>query len=154
MTKGFKSILLLIVLSITACGGNRGENESSSKFSREDQIKLQKYYVAGEQLYTIYCNNCHEDGKGLAKLIPPLKDSDYFAEDSSKLICVIKYGLSGSISVNGIEYNQPMPANAKLTNLEIATLTTYIYKEFQNRDKLILPNEVNTVLEACAKGEE
>ena len=154
MTKLSIPIILLFVLSLTGCGGNSGESKSDSKFSREDQIKLQKYYVAGEQLYKLYCNNCHEDGKGLAKLIPPLKDSDYFEQDSSKLICVIKYGLSGSIFVNGIEYNQPMPANEKLTNLEISTLTTYIYKEFQNQDKLILPNEVNTILEACIEDQD
>lgn len=145
-------ILCIFISLLSACGGSSEQNKNGSNFTRADETKLQKYFVAGEQLYKIHCNNCHENGQGLAQLIPPLENSDYFASDSSKLICAIKFGLEGSITVNGVEYNQPMPANMKLTNLEIATLTTYIYKEFQNQEKLILPNTVNTILENCDPG--
>lgn len=145
-----KLLLPLLILFCAGCSGNTGENSHGEGFSSEDKLKLQKYYVAGEQLFQIHCNNCHQNGKGLARLIPPLQNSDYFSDDSSKLVCAIKFGLRGSITVNGTEYNQPMPANPRLTNLEIATLTTFIYKEFQNQDKLLLPDEINSILDNCS----
>lgn len=145
--------LLLLNLLIFSCGGSNRDNKKNTGSNR-DALKLQQYYILGEQLFKIHCNNCHKDGQGLAQLIPPLEDSDYFANDSSKLICAIKYGMAGSIRVNGIEYNQPMPSNLRLTNLEIATLTTYVYQEFQNQEMLILPNAVNAVLENCGQEKE
>ncbi len=151
-----KNTLFFLVSAVffLGCSGNSGENKSGSSFSSTDEIKLKKYYVSGQQLYKLHCNNCHDNGQGLAKLIPPLQDADYFADDSSKLICAIKFGLSGSIVVNGVEYNQPMPANLKLTNLEIAMLSAYVYKEFQNQDKLILPNEVDNILGNCVEADK
>jgi cytochrome c551 len=152
MTK-YTYFLLLLNLFILGCEGSHRDNKKNIG-SKRDALKLQQYYISGEQLFEIHCNNCHKDGQGLAQLIPPLEDSDYFANDSSKLICAIKYGMEGSITVNGTEYNQPMPSNMRLTNLEIATLTTYVYLEFQNQEMLILPNAVNAVLENCGQEKE
>ena len=93
-----------------------------------EQIKLSQYIVEGMTLYRNHCANCHAtDGSGLAHVIPPLKNSDYLMNLQDKhLACQIKTGMSDSILVNGILYYQPMPANEKLTALEIAELVTYV----------------------------
>lgn len=141
--------VLLSFWCFTACNQQDRGTEQSSLNDR-DQIKLQQYIVAGEILYQTNCSNCHkENGEGLARLIPPLSNSDYFSQDSTKLFCVMKYGLEGSIAVNGVEYNQPMPANLKLTNLELAELSAFIYHEFQGKEKLILPESVGKALTGC-----
>lgn len=134
---------------LTACDQQNSTAEQSSLNDR-DQIKLEQYIVAGEILYQNHCSNCHKtNGEGLARLIPPLNNADYFSRDSSKLLCVMKYGIEGSIKVNGIEYNQPMPANLKLTNLELAELSAFIYFKFQGKEKLFLPELVGQTLTSC-----
>lgn len=144
-----KFFIFLLLWCFAACDQQNREEEKTSLNDR-DQIKLQQYIVAGEILYQTHCINCHKDkGEGLARLIPPLNNSDYFLEDSSKLLCVIKYGLEGSITVNGIEYNQPMPGNLKLTNLELSELSAFIYHKFQGKEKLLLPESVNKTLAGC-----
>lgn len=148
MTKHFLLIYIALWL-LTSCNGSN-QKEDAQTLSGREEIKLKQYLVAGERLYQMNCVNCHkEDGQGLARLIPPLANADYFAQDSSKLICIMKFGLEGSIVVNGVEYNQPMPANMNLTNLELAELSTYIYKKFLGQEKLILPGTVGKILSKC-----
>lgn len=84
--------------------------------------------VEGMTLYRNNCANCHGiDGKGLARVIPPLKNADYLLTMTDDLLaCQIKNGLSDSITVNGDLYFQPMPGIKKLTALEAAELVTYV----------------------------
>ncbi len=48
--------------------------------------------------------------------------------------------------VNGKKYNQPMPANNQLTNLDIAEVVTYIYNEWNGETKITEVKEVEKVL--------
>ena len=39
----------------------------------------------GQQLYEIHCTNCHQlDGKGIARIIPPLLNADYIVQNRNK----------------------------------------------------------------------
>ncbi|GAB4133159.1 MAG: hypothetical protein OHK0045_13650 [Raineya sp.] len=73
-----------------------------------------------------------EQGEGLARLIPPISKSDWLAHNTEKLACIIRNGQNGEIIVNGINYNQPMPANPKLTDIEIHNIINYIVRNFGN----------------------
>jgi mono/diheme cytochrome c family protein len=87
-----------------------------------------KYAVEGKIIYENHCGNCHQnDGLGVGKLIPPLRDADYFQASVHRSVWIMKYGQEGEITVNGQIYNQPMPANPKLTPLEISQISTYLY---------------------------
>lgn len=98
-----------------------------SSCDSEEQIEKKKYISMGMQLYAAKCAQCHgDDGNGLGTLYPPIKDSDYIKNNQDSLACIIKYGLSGALIVNGIEYNQPMPANPDLYDEEIASIINYI----------------------------
>jgi cytochrome c551 len=89
--------------------------------------KLSQYAVQGKSLYEQYCANCHQqNGTGLGRLYPPLKNSEYLKKDPATLADIIRNGIQGSILVNGNEYNQPMSGNPALTDLEIAEILTYI----------------------------
>ncbi len=126
-------ILILAVVSFTSC-------------QSEEKIKLEQYYIGGKELYEQNCANCHQkDGKGLQNLYPAIAGSDYL-KDKEKVIYIIKNGLSGEILVNGKKYNQPMPANNQLTNLDIAEVVTYIYNEWNGETKITEVKEVEKVL--------
>lgn len=119
-----------------------------------EKIKFEQYYIAGAQIYLTNCANCHQkDGLGLKNLYPPIKNSD-FLNDKNSMICLIKNGLSGEIKVGGKIYNQPMPANPHLQDLDIAELLTFINKEFRNEEKFITTEEVNKILKECQTAEE
>ena len=66
--------------------------------------------------------------------------------DVGRSLYIIRNGLKGSIMVNDIEYNQPMPGNSNLTPLEIAQISTYIYNVWGNEHGLITTEEVNKAL--------
>lgn len=92
-----------------------------------------KVLAAGEQAYKLYCGACHQgDGKGDGSRFPPLAGSERVTGDKRKLIEVILKGLSGPLTVKGIEYNGVMPAHDFLKNEEIALILTYIRKSFGN----------------------
>lgn len=115
-----------------------------------DSIKFTQYYNKGEQLYTKHCSNCHQsDGSGLGLLYPPIKESDYMANQRD-VICLMKNGKKGSIIVNGKVYNQEMPANPALTNLEVAEIATFIYNSWSFKEGLMDVRRISNVLDSCS----
>lgn len=109
--------------------------------------EVMKYAVSGKTLYENYCGNCHQnDGKGLGKLIPPLRDSDYFKASVHRTAWIIRHGQTGEITVNGEKYNQEMPANPNLKPLDIAQITTYLYNIWGMNEGVITASEVEDFL--------
>lgn len=128
-------------------------DEKQGRFDHLDKrtkIRLRQYLVEGQRLYGIYCANCHQlDGKGLARLYPPLRGSDYLLPNVSDVICGIRYGQKGPIEVNGIVFNQEMPGIPGITDLEIAEIATYVYTEFADSVMIFTLNEVNEIMKNC-----
>lgn len=138
---------LLFLLLLYSCQGNSSNNKENTLASIKD-TKVLQYAIEGKILYENYCANCHQkDGVGLGKLIPPLFESDYMLEDIGRTARIIKYGQNGEIIVNGQIYNQAMPANSKLTNLEIAQIMTYIYNIWGSKQGVIDANMVERYLQ-------
>ena len=124
------AMLSLLVMLSFGCGSEQSDNAKVQE--RLSTTELQQF-TSGKKLYQQRCQNCHmEDGSGLGTLIPPLKNSDYLFNNISGVVRGIKYGLKGPILVNGVKYNQPMPANPNLTNVEILELMTYITNAWDN----------------------
>ena len=89
---------------------------SGCQSRNERSIKFTQYFLKGEELYKQHCSNCHQlNGQGLAMLYPPLDGADYVANNANTIPCIIKHGLSGPLTVNGNEFNQPMPAFEQLS---------------------------------------
>ena len=117
-----------------------------SSCQSEEKVKLEQYYIGGKEIYDQNCANCHQkDGKGLQNLYPPIAGSD-FLKDKERVILLIKNGISGEIIVNGKKYNQPMPANYQLQNLDIAEVITYIYNEWKVETTITTTEEVEKIL--------
>ncbi|MBR9997798.1 MAG: cytochrome c [Cyclobacteriaceae bacterium] len=144
---GYAACPILISIFLYRCGPGEGNRQN-----REDYIKYNQYLVEGKRLYLLHCSNCHqENGKGLGRLYPPLKDSDYLKnmDNLYKVVCSIKYGQSEVIIVNGISYNQPMPANPWLTDLEIAEIITYVYSTWGENEELFTHQKTGRILDSC-----
>lgn len=105
----------------------------------------------GANLFKTRCANCHqENGSGLGELYPPLANSDFLTDaNRSKVICLIKNGYTGQLVVNKKTYNQPMPANTDMSDEAIAAISTYIYKQFAQKNIEIIPLEVQQTLSEC-----
>ncbi|MEM6522980.1 MAG: c-type cytochrome [Bacteroidota bacterium] len=113
MNKAVLGLTGLIFVLAACTGKTKGIDANAS-----DEVKLEQYIVVGRTLYLQHCSSCHQkNGEGLARLYPPLADSDYLENNIENVVCNIKYGLNGPLLVNGIEYNQMMPANSNLTPL-------------------------------------
>ena len=89
---------------------------------------------AGEAAYLANCAACHQPtGMGLAGAFPPLAGSDYLKGlDRDKLIDSVLQGISGKITVNGVDYDNVMPPMAHLSDEDIANALTYITSSWGN----------------------
>jgi len=141
------------MLFCAGCGTNQTEVQQgtgNNQPSTQDSYRLQHYIIEGRKLFNLHCSKCHqEDGTGLGRLIPPLKEADFLQKNASKLPCIIKYGMAGEIYVNGNDYKQPMPGNQGLTNLEIAEIATYVLNNWAEQKKLVPVKSINDLLRNC-----
>ncbi|GAB3199527.1 mono/diheme cytochrome c family protein [Pontibacter aydingkolensis] len=103
----------------------------------------------GQRLYETNCQSCHmEDGSGLRGVIPPISGADYLEQHRDELACLIRHGIDGPITVNGIEYNKPMPG-VDLREDQITNLLNYIQTNFGNNNARYTMPEVEKQLETC-----
>lgn len=142
-------IIWTLILSFQ-CESKKGEVDVYEGMDARTKIRMRQYMVQGKMLYQMHCQNCHgEDGLGLGKLIPPLAKSDYLVADIARSMCIIKNGQEGKILVNGIEYEQIMPALNNLTPLEIAEIVTFVSNSWGNNTRLWDVKEAEKVLANC-----
>ncbi len=142
---------ILFCVLMVSCGGSSEKPQGSENLSSRDKIRLKQYQVEGAKVYSTYCANCHQqDGKGLAALYPPLAGSDYLMADFARAACIIKNGQFKEIEVNGVTYNQMMPANP-ITNLEVAEVLTFILNAWGNEGGLVGVKDVDQWIDECAE---
>ncbi|WP_111671978.1 c-type cytochrome [Algoriphagus litoralis] len=140
-----KFTLAVLGLLIFSCAPKSSNEENT--LSQISDPEVMKFAIAGKTLYENYCGNCHQsDGKGLGKLIPPLRDADYFKESVHRTVWIIRHGQKGEITVNGEKYNQAMPANPNLKPLEIAQISTYLYNIWGMNEGVITSSTVEEYL--------
>ena len=116
----------------------------------------------GERLYVQHCASCHgEQGQGLGHLIPPLAGSDYLAQHSAQLGCIVRQGLHGPIVVNGVSYNQVMlgvqdtATHKHLSPAQITNLLNYLESHWGNHPGPAGPRTIaGTEAELHACGEQ
>jgi cytochrome c551 len=144
--------ILVLVLAVSIGCSPKPSSEENTLAQISDP-EVMKYAVNGKQLYENYCGNCHQpDGKGLGKLIPPLRDSDYFQANVHRTVWIMRHGQKGEILVNGEKYNQAMPSNPQLKPLEIAQIATYLYNIWGMNEGVISAPEVEDYLRNAPEG--
>jgi mono/diheme cytochrome c family protein len=83
----------------------------------------------GEAIYQKTCAACHQrDGTGKQGVAPPLVGSEWvLAPGGERLVRIVLNGLNGPITVQGRDWNLPMPPwRENLDDEAIATVLNYI----------------------------
>jgi nitrite reductase (NO-forming) len=110
---------------------------------------LEAVLARGKAVYNRTCVACHQpDGKGIAKVFPPLEKSDYLIAHLDDVIHGVIYGQQGPMTVNGVEYNLVMPPQM-LNDQDTADAVTYVLNSFGNPGGRI---DVERVAKLRAKG--
>jgi len=100
----------------------------------------------GKAVFTSVCAACHQpDGRGQNGLAPPLLDSDWILGSPQASVRIIMYGLSGAISVNGRSYIGEMPGLGALDDDQIASVLTYLRREWGHTAAPVDPELVKSI---------
>ena len=103
----------------------------------------------GKAVYASVCAACHSpDGRG--QNAPPLLDSDWILGSPQASVRIIMYGLSGAISVNGRSYIGEMPGFGALDDDQIASVLTYLRREWGHTAAPVDPALVKSIRAATA----
>lgn len=103
----------------------------------------------GSKLYLGHCAKCHgREGEGFLKLYPPIRNTRYLKEDVSKLPCIIRYGLKGEIVVDGVTFNQMMPAIQQLKTDDIGHIIRFLQTSWNHP---VTPTDVVKWLNDCSQ---
>ncbi|HEX4192416.1 MAG TPA: cytochrome c [Stellaceae bacterium] len=99
---------------------------------------------AGQAIYIDNCSACHaRDGSGVAKLIPPLKDSpNVQSPDATSLGRVVLHGTQ-SVATAAAPTGPSMPAFGwKLTDQQAASVLTYIRNSWGNAASAVNADQI------------
>lgn len=102
-------------------------------------------YPNGKRYYEAYCGNCHmEKGQGLNELIPPLKNAASVVSGEN-LACIIRNGIEAKDSTTILA----MPANDKLSEIEILNIVNYISNSWGNTAQQKGLKQIKEELKRC-----
>jgi glucose/arabinose dehydrogenase/mono/diheme cytochrome c family protein len=115
----------------------------------------QALFDAGKVQYPLICGACHQPtGLGQEGLAPPLVDSDWVTGSPDRLARIVLGGLRGPINVKGRIWELEMPPVWVLSDKEIASLLTYIRREWGHQATAITPDFVAKVRKETEDREE
>tara|TARA_Y100001980_G_C14556924_1_gene354278 strand:- start:104950 stop:107472 length:2523 start_codon:yes stop_codon:yes gene_type:complete len=96
-------------------------------------------YAYGRKQYLNICAGCHgNDGKGLNRFGPPLRNSEWVLGSEKRLALLLIHGMQGPVIVAGKEYDAPdilpeMPSFSVFDDGKIAAIMTYIRNEWGHK---------------------
>ncbi len=106
--------------------------------------------VLGKRVYN-NCISCHQtDGQGMEGSYPPLVGSDWVLGSKVRLSAILLHGLEGEIEVLGETYNDVMPPWSHLSDLQIASVLTYVRNSWGNEAEPVAEALVADVREQTA----
>ncbi len=143
-------ITILFAAILTACGGNKQQNQANTQeeSTASNDLKQTETIVQhpGKEVYNSVCLACHmADGSGVPGMHPPLIETDWVNGDKERLIKLVLQGVSGKLEVEGDTYNSIMPPQAHLTNQQIADVLSYVRQNFGNDASPVTEEEVQQV---------
>lgn len=131
-----KILVIFLVLFASLSFTNKYDAKSNKKSMLFD----------GKETYDTFCIACHQaDGKGQIGVNPPLVGSDWVKGDKSKFIKTVLQGLAEPIEVNGVKYNNAMPAFDYIEDAELASLLTFVRNKFGETADSVTVAEVKSV---------
>ncbi|SKA77118.1 putative membrane-bound dehydrogenase domain-containing protein [Prosthecobacter debontii] len=112
----------------------------------------QARFEKGKIIYAGLCAACHQPhGFGLDGLAPPLVDSEWVLGKPDVPARIVLHGLGGPVKVSGRTWNLSMPPLPHLTDEDIASVLTYLRREWEHNAS---PVEPKTITELRAQYKE
>jgi len=107
---------------------------------------------ASAEIYQQKCLMCHQaTGLGIPNAFPPIAESEWVNGPAENLIRIQLRGLSGPITVKGKQYTSMMPAQADMSDENIASVLTYIRSNFGNKASAVTPEMVKKFRDEVGK---
>ena len=150
MTRKTISLLLavpLMGLALGACSQDSADSPAATDTAvhtaKVAAASADELMTKGQGVYNANCAACHQpDGSGLTGAFPPLAASDYLKGDRNQVIAAALFGLSGPITVNGVDYNGVMPSLGYLSDDDLAAALTYVFGSWGNNLAAVSVEEV------------
>lgn len=102
--------------------------------------------AAGQKVYMLTCLSCHQaDGGGVPNMNPPLSNTPFVLGDKNKAIQIVLKGFNDNVEINGETYTNVMPAQASLTDQQIADVLTYVRNSFGNKASAVTAADVKKI---------
>lgn len=112
----------------------------------------QAQFEQGKMIYAGLCAACHQPtGTGLDGLAPPLVDSDWLLGPPERPIKIVLHGVGGPLVVGGRTWRLEMPPLTTLTDDQIASILTYLRREWEHTASPVKPADVAKVRADNAK---
>ena len=112
----------------------------------------QKLFDQGKTIFAGLCAACHQPtGTGLDGLAPPLVDSDWLLGPADRPIKIVLNGVGGPLVVGGRTWRLEMPPLPILNDEQIASVLTYLRREWEHNASPVAPADVAKVRAANAK---
>ncbi len=130
-------------LLVAGCGSS--SSSSSSTASAAPAASAAAAPADGAKVYDTNCSSCHgANGQGSPGAFPPLAANPTVTGDAAKVVHIVKYGLTGSITVGHSTYNGTMPAwgPPNLSNADIAAAVTFIRSSWGNKAAAVTEADV------------
>lgn len=133
-----RSSALIALIILAACSNNAQTSSKTNSVTGNAAATApgpkRMSSANGSMVYGTNCSTCHSsDGKGSPGAFPPLAGNPVVNGDATKVIHIVKNGLSGTIKINGATYAGQMPAwKGTLTNDQIASVISYVRASWGN----------------------
>lgn len=109
-------------------------------------ISLKQSISQGQVVYQKFCLSCHQiDGSGVPNMNPPLIQTKWVLGSKAVLVHQVLKGSKGKVEIDGETFHNTMPAQAQLTDQQIADVLTYVRNSFGNKASRVTPTEVKAV---------
>jgi len=101
----------------------------------------------GQTVYNDVCAVCHQpSGEGTEETYPPLAGSEWVNGEAGRMVRIILNGLTGPVSVQGVEFNSVMPPwGATLNDAQVAAVATYVRSSWGNKGGPVTAAEVAAI---------
>lgn len=115
----------------------------------------QQRFENGKGLYSLTCGACHQpNGTGAEGMAPPLVNSEWVLGSDERLARIILHGVKGPITVNGQKWDMEMPGLPFFDDEQIASIMTYLRREWEHTGNPVTPDTVKKIREATGDRSE
>ena len=76
---------------------------------------------------------------------PSLAETPFVAGQPETLVRILLHGMSGPVTVDGVDFDADMPPSVATSDDQIAALGTFVRRSFGNQASPIAPEQVSAV---------